>query len=303
MRIKRDKDEYHGDRQLALDSRLAIGYARGSTDEQVNSCPRQRELFLRVAAERGYQLIDVIDDPGTSGEKTKVLERPEFVAVLARCLAEGCFHIFVEDIKRFSRNALDRHITCDFLWKKHGISVHFLKYNLVSSNPVNAMVIALLSQIAEDDNRSRRDYCERTREMLRRENKRCGKQPAFGWEEDPFRTYVARGGKTKHHWRPCAPEQEVLALMFEMVQLRMSTLTIARRLNHLGLKPRGNPRYLKGGGTEPSRGIWYAATVQSVLEHARHQDGRTCVVDKQGGRLVFTIMANQESKNEGMVAA
>jgi DNA invertase Pin-like site-specific DNA recombinase len=293
MRIKRDRDEYAGDRRLCLDSKLAIGYARGSTEDQVNSCPRQRELFLRIAAERSYKLIGIIEDAGTSGEKTKVLNRPQFQEVLARCLAEGCFHIFVEDIKRFSRNALDRYNACDFLWKKHGISVHFLNKNLVSSRTQDRMVLALLSEIAEDDNRSRRDYCERTREMLRSQLKRCGKQPAFGWEEDPFRTYAARGGKTKHHWRPNAAEQEILALIFQMIGLGMSTLRVSRQLNSLGLKPRGNPRYLQGGATAPSKGIWYAATVQSVLEHARHADGRTCIVDKQGGRLLFSIVNPQ----------
>ncbi len=328
MRIKRERDEYKGDRQLALDSRLAIGYARGSTDDQVNSCPRQRELFLRTAAQRGVQLIGIIEDPGTSGEKTKVLQRPAFLDLLARCLAEGCFHIWVEDVKRFSRFALDRHVACDFLWRQHGISVYFLHNNLVSSRPQDAMVLALLSQIAEDDNRSRREYCERTRDLLRRENKRVGKQPPFGWEEDPFCTYSARGGKTKHHWRPCGAEQEILALMFDMVQLGMSTVRIARQLNALGLKPKGAPRYMRRSERNvcpqitgaistdsnnlcesvksvenPSRGIWYPSTVQSVLEHARHQDGRTCVVDKQGGRLTFTITRAEVEQSAAAVAA
>jgi DNA invertase Pin-like site-specific DNA recombinase len=290
MRIKRDKDEFSGDRSVCLDSRLAIGYARGSTGDQVNSCPRQRDLFLRTAADRNLKLIAIIEDPGTSGEKTKVLNRPQFQELLARCLAEGCYHIFVEDIKRFSRNALDRYIACDLLWKQHGISVHFLDKGLISSRTQDRMVLALLSEIAEDDNRSRRDYCEKTRELLRREWKRCGKQPSFGWENDPFRTYLARGGKTKNYWRPNQAEQDVLDLIFKMAGLEFSTKNMADNLNAQGIKPRGNPLYLKGGGTAPSKGIWFAATCQSVLEHARHQDGRTCVVDKQDGRLIFTIV-------------
>lgn len=299
MRIKRKKSDFQGDYQLCLASKLAFGMERGSTEEQVNTLLVQENAIRSYAATRGFQLLGIITDSGTSASRVRFFDRPKAQELLAQMQAAQAWHLLVTKTDRAFRDYEDCAVTCRILWERYGISVHFTDEGLVSSNEKDKMVLQIRVAVAEEENRRRRERQIEAFGVMRSQSQRCGHHEPFGWRVDELRKRQTRRGTSSDYLVPDHAEQETLSVMLELAATGWNTGAIARHLNAAGMKPKGKPRYLKkpagvaagvSPAQAPSKGIWYPATVQSVLEHARHADGRTCIVDKQGGRLVFSIM-------------
>lgn len=298
MRIKRKKSDFQGDYQLCLASKLAFGMERGSTEEQVNTLLVQENAIRSYAATRGFQLLGIITDSGTSASRVRFFDRPKAQELLAQMQAAQAYHLLVTKTDRAFRDYEDCAVTCRILWERYGISVHFTDEGLVSSNEKDKMVLQIRVAVAEEENRRRRERQIEAFGVMRSQFQRCGHHEPFGWRIDELRKRQTRRGTASDYLVPDPVEQKTLGVMLELAATGWNTGAIARHLNAAGMKPKGKPRYLKKSEagdqkSVASRGIWYPATVQSVLEHARHQDGRTCIVDKKDGRLVFTIVNPQ----------
>jgi DNA invertase Pin-like site-specific DNA recombinase len=293
MRIKRRKTDFQGDYQLCLASKLAFGMERGSTEEQVNTLLVQENAIRSYAATRGFNLLGITIDSGTSASRVRFFDRPKAQELLVQMQAANAYHLFVTKTDRAFRDYEDCAVTCRELWERFGISVHFTDEALISSCEKDKMVLQIRVAVAEEENRRRRERQVDAFAVMRDQLQRCGHHEPFGWRVDQFRKRQTRRGTASDYLVPDPEEQKTLGEMLELAAAGWNTGAIARHLNQAGMKPKGKPCYRKGGESTPSLGIWHPATVQSVLEHARHQDGRTCTVDKQKGRLVFTIVQNQ----------
>lgn len=293
MRIKRRKTDFQGDYQLCLASKRAFGMERGSTEEQVNTLLVQENAIRSYAATSGFELLGIKVDSGTSASRVRFFDRPRAQELLAEMKAAGAYHLLVTKTDRAFRDYEDCATTCRVLWESHGISVHFTDEGLISSREKDKMMLQIRVAVAEEENRRRRERQVDAFKVMRDQGQRCGHHEPFGWRIDEERKRQTRRGTTSDYLVPDPVEQNTLDEMLELAAAGFNTGAIARHLNQAGMKPKGKPRYLPKSEHVPSRGIWYPSTVQSVLEHARHADGRTCIVDKRDGRLVFTIVYPQ----------
>lgn len=293
MRIKRRKTDFQGDYQLCLASKRAFGMERGSTEEQVNTLLVQENAIRSYAATSGFELLGIKVDSGTSASRVPFFDRSKAQELLAEMKAAGAYHLLVTKTDRAFRDHEDCVRTCRILFDSHGISVHFTDEGLISSRERDKMILQIRVTVAEEENRRRRERQIEAFGVMRDQGQRCGHHEPFGWRVDEARKRQTRRGTTSDYLVPDPAEQTTLDAMLELANAGFNTSAIARHLNQAGMKPKGKPCYRKGGEQVESRGVWYPATVQSVLEHARHADGRTCIVDKRDSRLVFTIVYPQ----------
>jgi recombinase/HNH endonuclease len=149
---------------------------------------------------------------------------------------------------------------------------------------------AILAEIAKDEKHSQRKRQTAQFAAMRATRANRGKYAPFGWESEPQEKRLGNCGPSRKLLVPHAGEQAVLRRIFELIGRRQSTSQVAKFLNSQGMKPKGKPRYLPGGQPVESKGIWYAATVQSVLEHSTLVDGTYCEVTNEGRRLSFHVV-------------
>ena len=149
---------------------------------------------------------------------------------------------------------------------------------------------AILAEISKSERHSHRERQTTQFAAMRSSRERRANYAPFGWECEPLQKRAGHCSAVPKLLIPHAEEQAVLVRIFELIDLKHSTSQVAKFLNRHGMKPKGKPRYLPGGQPVESKGIWYASTVQSVLEHSRLVDGTYCEVTNEGGRLSFHII-------------
>ena len=152
-------------------------YCRVSTDkdDQLASLEAQKEFFKNYARLNDFELVELYADEGISG--TKLKNRAAFRKMLADA-REGRFErVFVKDISRFSRNALDFLKSIREL-KAMGIKCDFVNSNLSTEDGEFTLgVLALVAQ-EESANISRRVKFGKAK------NAKNGKVPNFVYGYD-----------------------------------------------------------------------------------------------------------------------
>jgi len=85
----------------------ALGYSRRSKAEDPNgaSIPAQRAVLERACAERGWELVDVLEEDGVSGRRGR--KRPALDATLARLDAGEADVFLVARLDRLARSSID----------------------------------------------------------------------------------------------------------------------------------------------------------------------------------------------------
>jgi DNA invertase Pin-like site-specific DNA recombinase len=302
VRTRKRSSKFIGDYKACLGNRLCVGLIRGSTVEQLNTLLVQENTIKSYAQAKGFDLLELFIDSGTSAEKVPFFQRDRAQEALAAMKEAGAYHILVTKTDRAFRNHEDCIVTCRVLWDDFGISVHFIDEGLVSSSEKDAMVLQIRASVAEEENRRRRDRQLGAFFVMRASHERCGQYAPYGWRIDPERHRTTRRGTKSDYLAPDPLEQAGLRRLFELMQTTSSTSKTARILNAEGIRPRGAPCYLKGGEVRPSSGKWHPATVQSALEHGLLEDGTHCVVENRGGRLHFDFKSDQQ-RQSAVIAA
>lgn len=126
----------------------AIGYARVSTSEQVESgagLTDQRRKLAAEIAHRGWDLVDLIVDEGESG---KDLDRPGIRSALARIAAGEADALVVTKLDRLTRSVLN---FAEILqWADRlGVSLVVLDIGVDTSTGTGKLVVGIMAQIAE----------------------------------------------------------------------------------------------------------------------------------------------------------
>ena len=126
----------------------AAAYCRVSTDkdEQLSSLENQKSFFEDYVYRNGYVLYKVYADEGISG--TKLKNRTAF-NLMMREAESRCFDIlFVKDISRFARNAVDFLQSIREL-KALGIQCRFVNSNLSTED--GEFTLGILALIAQEE--------------------------------------------------------------------------------------------------------------------------------------------------------
>ena len=139
-----------------------IAYVRVSTSEQTQSglgLAAQRKAVRSAVTERGWRLIDVIEDQGVSGSS---LDRPGLAAAIARIEFGDADAILVSKLDRLSRSLLDFAGLMERS-RRAGWAVIALDLGVDTTTPSGEMAANLLATFAQFE---RRMISQRTTDAL-----------------------------------------------------------------------------------------------------------------------------------------
>src|SRR5258708_7689560 len=106
-------------------AKKAAGYIRVSTDEQVThglGLEIQERSIRAFAESQGYELVDLVADPGISGA-TRPSERPGFARLLEIAAAGGVAILLVWKFDRMARNIVFAVTAVSELSEKYGVAI------------------------------------------------------------------------------------------------------------------------------------------------------------------------------------
>ena len=226
----------------------AICYIRVSTEEQVLegvSLNAQRERLEAYCSLKGLQIVEVIADEGISA--SKALEtRPGGKKVVTLLKRKEIKHIVALKLDRLFRNTEDA-LRNTAAWERRGLSLHLVDLGGQSIDSGTAVGRILLTMLAAFGEFERSLVSERTIAALaykRRHNEVFNHVP-YGYDQVGNRLVI---------------NEAEITVVGEIRGWREAGATfraIAARLN-------GQNVLSKKGG------VWYASTVQNVLDvHAR----------------------------------
>jgi DNA invertase Pin-like site-specific DNA recombinase len=157
-----------------------VGYARVSTDEQAAtgaSLTAQRDEIAQEAARRGWDVVAVHEDGGTSA---RTLDgRPGLSAALRSAAAGDADALVVTKLDRLSRSLIDFAGLLERA-RREGWAVIALDLGVDTTTPAAELVANVMAAVAQWE---RRAIGERTRAALavrRRDGVRLGRPPVVG---------------------------------------------------------------------------------------------------------------------------
>ena len=136
-------------------SKNVLGYIRVSTDEQVSKGHglESQERSIRTFAEsQGYELIEVVSDPGVSGA-IRPEERSGFNRVLELAEQRAFSMLLVWKFDRLARNLAYSVTTVNDLRERHGVVLRSVTEPIDTSTPMGEMIFALLAGFAAEERR------------------------------------------------------------------------------------------------------------------------------------------------------
>ncbi len=210
-------------KEPVLEEIKIAAYCRVSTDkdDQLSSLETQKQFFEEYAAFHRYHLVELYADEGISG--TKLKNRKAFNKMMADA-RKGCFQrVFVKDISRFARNAVDFLNSIREL-KAMGIKCEFVNANLSTEDGEFTLGILALVAQEESSNLSKRVKFGKTK------NAEKGKVPnfVFGYDKTPGDLF---------HLNINEKEASVVKKIFRLYTIdQYGTGKIAQLLNQDGLR-------------------------------------------------------------------
>ena len=141
-----------------------VGYVRVSTAEQANSgagLAAQREAIEAAAQRRGWVLVSILEDAGTSGKSTK--GRTALAAAIALIEAGGADALVVAKLDRLSRSMLDFAAIMERA-RTNGWAIVVLDVDFDMTTPTGELMSNMLAAFAQFE---RRLIGQRTRDGLR----------------------------------------------------------------------------------------------------------------------------------------
>jgi len=141
----------NGDEKTARDDKIAKlvaerGLSIAAQTEQI------QKYFDYKLKPLGWTLGEIFVEAGVSAEKIAFVQRPRGFE-LSKTLEKGDCAIFCKTDRAF-RSMFDLVKTLD-LWRKFGYFMHILDFNVDSSTPEGVMLIQLMGNLAEWENRRR----------------------------------------------------------------------------------------------------------------------------------------------------
>ena len=230
-------------------AQIALGYIRVSTDEQVRrgyGLETQEKAIRAFAASQGYELIDVVGDPGVSGA-TKPASRDGFKNVLE--LAEtGAFSILlVWKIDRLARSLVHAVTTANDLSQHLNVVLRSVTEPIDTASAMGQTIFAILAGMAQQE---RQVITERTLAGKKAKANRGGYAGAtapYGYRSDGQGNLIINEDEAK-----------VVRDIFAMRESGSTLKQVANALNTSGTPTR-------------RRGRWHASTIRYILDNPKYR--------------------------------
>ncbi len=227
----------------------AVGYIRVSSEEQASSgfgLSTQEQAIRAFAASQGYELLEVVADPGVSGA-TKPGEREGFRRIVEMA-EQGAFSVLlVWKFDRLARQIVYAVTAANDLQEQHGVQLRSVTEPIDTATPMGRTVFAILAGMAEQE---RQVITERTflgrREKASRGGFAGGAAP-LGYRKD------RQGGLVEDQ-----ESAETVRRIFAMKDEGATLQAIANHLNSEGVPT------ARGGK-------WWPATVRYVLDNPKYR--------------------------------
>src|SRR5262249_49409683 len=217
----------------------AIGYARVSTDKQVDrgvSLDAQQEKIRAMSVVHGAELLHILVD---GGESAKSLNRPGMQRLLALVESRAVDAVIVAKLDRLTRSVKD---LCSLLelFEKRGVALISVAESLDTGSAAGRLVITIMGAVSQWE---REAIGERTRDAMRhkRSNGERVGNIAYGF----------RLAEDRKQLEPDPHEQAVLAAIRELRSNRCTLGGIAAELNARA----GAPAAVQLGGWNTWRGF------------------------------------------------
>lgn len=228
----------------------ALGYLRVSTEEQAatgHGLEAQEKSVRAFAESQGYELIEVLTDPGVSGA-TRPADRPAFGRAL-ELAATGAFDVLlVAKIDRLSRDIRHAMTTVSDLAEQHEVAFRSVTESVIdTSNPMGRTFFAIFAGMAENERFVIRDRTAGGRVAKAGKGGFAGGQAPYGYAKD------LEGGLR------IVPEQARIVRRIYQERRRKRTLqAIADGLNAEGIP-------------SPKGGRWAVSTVAYVTDNPKYR--------------------------------
>src|SRR3954447_25506542 len=212
----------------------AVGYIRVSTEEQAvngHGLEVQERAIRAFAASQGYELLDIISDPGISGARAPA-ERPGFRRVLSLAQERAFSMLLVWKFDRLARSLLFSVTTVDELQERHAIVLRSVTEPIDTATPMGGMIFAILASFAAEE---RRVITSRTLAGRKEKASRggfAGGAAPLGYVKD------LRGGLLVND-----AEATIVRQVFTMRATGSSLKAIATALNDEGLKSKRGAKF------------------------------------------------------------
>jgi DNA invertase Pin-like site-specific DNA recombinase len=162
-----------------------------SQEEDGTSLDSQKQLGERKAAELGYD-YRLWNEGGQSSFHDDLNNRPVLVSLLTLIESGSVKHLFVYNTDRLSRNQ-QTWAVIRYKLLKHGVTLHTASGQMKLKNPVDDLMLGILSEISQYDNRIRSERSRLGRFHKIQQGNWKGGPPPFGYrlvnrrlEIDPF---------------------------------------------------------------------------------------------------------------------
>jgi site-specific DNA recombinase len=227
----------------------AVGYVRVSSEEQAASgfgLATQEAAIKAFAASQGYELLEVVVDPGVSGA-TRPGDRDGFRRIIEMA-EQGAFSVLlVWKFDRLARQIIYAVTAANELQEAHGVQLRSVTEPIDTATPMGRTVFAILAGMAEQE---RQVITERTFLSRREKASRGG----FAGGAAPLGYKKDREGGLVEDAEAAATVRRIFAMKAEGSTLQ----AIANALN--------------SGGTATARGgKWWPATVRYVLDNPKYR--------------------------------
>lgn len=254
----------------------AVGYVRGSTDDQINTLDAQRDQIKAYCAFKCVELAETFIDQGESAVAVDFIERPVAARMLSRLSELRANAIIITKLDRGFRGATDVLLTIDLL-SKRGVGLHLLDIGLDPTTPVGEMIATVMAAIARFECRRRSERQKEAFATMKKQRQRCGAVP-YGWVPvDAGR--LSKTGRAAENLVPEPFEQLILARILSGDLSKTAGITCneaARRLNAAGLKTKNAGQIMRRIATNrnPARewvcdGKWQGATIECLRRTGR----------------------------------
>ena len=227
----------------------AVAYIRVSTEEQATTghgLETQDKAVRAFAESQGYELVDVVGDPGVSGA-TRPAERPGFGRVLELAAAGAFTVLLVYKFDRLAREIRYAVTTVSDLAEQHEVVIRSVTEPIDTATPMGRTLFAILAGMAENERFAIRDRTAGGRVVKAGKGGYAGGRVPYGYRLGPDGDLVV------------VPEQARIVRRIYQERRRKRTLrAIADDLNRDGIP--------SPGGT-----AWHPYRVSYVVDNPKYR--------------------------------
>ena len=228
----------------------AVAYLRVSTEEQATHGfgLESQEKAVRAFAElQGYELVDVVQDPGVSGA-TRPADREGFAKILEAASAGRFSLLLVYKFDRLAREIRYAVTTVADLGEQHNVVIRSVTEPIDTSTPMGRTLFAILAGMAEAERGAITERTKGGRIQKAQHGGFAGGVVPYGYERDPATGVL----------QIVELQAAVVRRIFRARRQKRTLQSIADELNAEQIP-------------SPSGGIWHTSTLSYLSDNSKYR--------------------------------